>query len=52
MVNASDRVQLNVDDFVFLRPRQSEFVFLQFGDLVAFRGGQVEHRWPVFRPAV
>jgi len=47
MVNASDRVELAVGDFVFLRPRQSEAVFLQFGDLLAFRGGEITTRWPI-----
>ncbi len=49
MVNASNKVQLDIDDFVFLRPKQSEFVFLQFGDLVTVRGGKVEGLWPVFQ---
>ena len=49
MVNASNRVTLNVDDFVFMRPRQSEFVFLQFGDLVTVRDGAVSDAWPVFQ---
>ena len=48
MVNASNRVAIDVDDFVFMRPRQSEFVFLQFGDLIAVRGSTVEEIWPVF----
>jgi D-serine deaminase-like pyridoxal phosphate-dependent protein len=47
MVNASDRVELSVGDFVFLRPRQSEAVFLQFGDLLGIRGDKVSERWPV-----
>tara|TARA_Y100000780_G_C13407247_1_gene310399 strand:- start:322 stop:567 length:246 start_codon:yes stop_codon:yes gene_type:complete len=37
-----------LDELVFLRPRQSEAVLLQFGDLLAVRGGQVVERWPVF----
>jgi D-serine deaminase-like pyridoxal phosphate-dependent protein len=36
-----------VDDFLFLRPVQSEAVLLQFGDLVAIRGERIEQRWPV-----
>lgn len=39
---------LQPDELVFLRPRQSEAVLLQFGDLLAVRGGQVVERWPVF----
>lgn len=49
MVNASNRVTLAIDDFVFLRPRQSEFVFLQFGDLLTLRAGKITDRWPVFQ---
>ena len=33
MLEASDRVELAQDDFVFLRPTESEGVFLQFGDI-------------------
>lgn len=43
---------LAVDDFLFLRPTQSEAVLLQFGDLVALRGGRIEARWPVLTPGV
>jgi D-serine deaminase-like pyridoxal phosphate-dependent protein len=49
MVNASEKVTLGIDDFVFLRPRQSEFVFLQFGDLVTVRRGDIKGLWPVFQ---
>ena len=44
---ASSNVELDVDDFIFLRPHQSEAVLLQFGDLIAVRGNQIEARWPV-----
>ena len=44
---ASSAVDIGVDDFIFLRPTQSEAVLLQFGDLVAVRGGKIEQRWPV-----
>ena len=37
-----------VDDYVFLRPTQSEHVMLQFGDLIAVRDGALAGRWPVF----
>lgn len=43
----SDSVELEVDDFIFLRPTQSEAVLLQFGDLVLLRGDQIVDRWPV-----
>jgi D-serine deaminase-like pyridoxal phosphate-dependent protein len=45
--SASRSVTIDVDDFVFLRPTQSEAVLLQFGDLVAIRGDQIVERWPV-----
>jgi len=45
--NASASVQVGVDDFIFLRPTQSEAVLLQFGDLVLVRGDKIEARWPV-----
>ncbi|WP_229632175.1 alanine racemase [Pseudoduganella violaceinigra] len=42
--------QLLVDDFVFFRPRQSESVLQQFGDIVVMEGGNVTERWPVMPP--
>ncbi len=48
MLNGSRSVALGVDDFVFLRPTQSEAVMLQFGDLLVVRGGRIVDRWPVF----
>jgi D-serine deaminase-like pyridoxal phosphate-dependent protein len=48
MLNASDAVDVNVDDYVFYRPTQSEFVMLQFGEILAVRKGQIEHRWKPF----
>ena len=48
MVNGSPAVQLSIDDQVFLRPTQSEFVLLQFGDLLAVRGGKIVETWPVY----
>jgi D-serine deaminase-like pyridoxal phosphate-dependent protein len=49
LANASTSVSLDVDDFAFLRPTQSESVFLQFGDLVVVRAGELVDRWPVLR---
>ena len=37
----STKKELQVDDFVFLRPHQSEFVFLQFGNILTLRNGKV-----------
>jgi D-serine deaminase-like pyridoxal phosphate-dependent protein len=48
MINISAGAKLEVDDFVFLRPQQSEFVFLQFGDILTYRKGRIEEAWPVF----
>jgi D-serine deaminase-like pyridoxal phosphate-dependent protein len=48
MLNGSSAVQLGVGDFVFFRPHQSEFVFLQFGDLAVYDQGQIVDYWPVF----
>ena len=45
MVNLPPNVELEVDDFVFLRPRQSEFVFLQFGGILGIRGNEIEAEW-------
>lgn len=48
MLNGSTSVPLEVDDWVFLRPTQSEFVFLQFGDIALLDQGQISGYWPVF----
>jgi len=49
MANGSESIPLRVDDHVFLRPKQSEAVLLQFGDLITLRGGRLEGRWPVLQ---
>lgn len=41
MINSSAKKELQVDDFIFLRPHQSEFVFLQFGKILTLRSGKV-----------
>jgi len=48
MFNGSTNVQLEVGDFVFFRPHQSEFVFLQFGDIAVYDNGAIVDYWPVF----
>jgi D-serine deaminase-like pyridoxal phosphate-dependent protein len=48
MVNGSNAVGLVVEDQVFLRPTQTEAVLLQFGDLLAVRGGKIVEVWPVY----
>ncbi len=48
MLNGSRSVKLGRDDFVFLRPQQSEFVFLQFGDIAVYEDGHISEIWPIF----
>ncbi len=48
-ITTATDVDLQVDDYMFLRPTQSEFVMLQFGDLLAVDGGHIADRWPVFQ---
>src|SRR5690554_866178 len=49
MLNLARKVPLSAGDRVFLRPTQSESVFLQFDDLAVFDAtlGQITERWPV-----
>lgn len=47
-IATSTSVDLQVDDYMFMRPTQSEFVMLQFGDLLAFSGNRIVDKWPVF----
>ena len=48
MLNASHSVDLKPNDWVFLRPTQSEFVFLQFGDIAVYDQGKLDTWWPTF----
>ena len=48
-VTTSRAVDLAVDDYMFLRPTQSEHVMLQFGDLLVVSQGDIVDRWPVFQ---
>jgi D-serine deaminase-like pyridoxal phosphate-dependent protein len=48
MLNGSRSISLQPDDWVFLRPTQSEFVFLQFGDIAVYDNAAISARWPVF----
>ena len=48
MLTGSTNVALSADDYVFLRPDQSEAIFLQFGDLAVYEHGQISERWPTF----
>ena len=48
MLTGSASVTLHQDDYVFLRPDQSEAVLLQFGDLAVYENGRITERWPTF----
>jgi len=52
MLNGSRETALAVDDHIFLRPTQSEAVFLQFGDIRTVRGGEIQDRWPVLKEEI
>ncbi len=39
---------LHSDDFVFLRPTQSEAVLQQFGDIAVYSNGRITDWWPAF----
>ena len=49
MLEGSAKVELDQDDFVFLRPTESEGVFLQFGDIAVYDGAEISGWWPTFR---
>lgn len=44
----SGRQALRPDDFVFLRPTQSEAVLQQFGDIAVYEKGRITEMWAVF----
>ena len=46
LLTGSNRISLKPDDTVFLRPDQSEALFLQFGDIAVFDGGEIADLWP------
>ena len=48
MLNGGPELQIAPDEFVFLRPHQSEAVFLQFGDIAVYEDGEIVDSWPVF----
>jgi D-serine deaminase-like pyridoxal phosphate-dependent protein len=47
MVNGSAFVKLSVDDYVFVRPTQSEKVLNDYGELAVIEGGKLTAFWPV-----
>lgn len=48
MLNGGPDLEISPDEFVFLRPHQSEAVFLQFGDIAVYEDGAITEHWPVF----
>ncbi len=46
LLTGSPRITLKPDDTIFLRPDQSEALFLQFGDIAVFDGGEIAETWP------
>ena len=48
MLNGGPDLVIKADEFVFLRPHQSEAVFLQFGDIAVYEDGEIVDTWPVF----
>ena len=51
MLNGGPDLDIHPDEFVFLRPHQSEAVFLQFGDIAIYEEGEIVGAWPVFPAA-
>lgn len=47
MLNASLSNPLHMDDWIFLRPTQSEAVFLEFGNIAVFDGESISDSWKV-----
>lgn len=47
MYNGSMHVELKQDDWLFLRPTQSEAVLLQFGEILVINKGEIVHQWPI-----
>lgn len=48
LLTGSDAIDIQPDDYVFLRPTQSEAIFLQFGDIAVFDGERITATWPTF----
>jgi D-serine deaminase-like pyridoxal phosphate-dependent protein len=46
LLTGSKKIALNPGDTIFLRPDQSEALFLQFGDIAVFDGGEIVEYWP------
>lgn len=50
-LTGSKQIDLQPGDWVFLRPTQSEHVFLQFGDIAVLENDAIVDRWPVLGQA-
>ncbi|GAB5451142.1 MAG: DSD1 family PLP-dependent enzyme [Halioglobus sp.] len=50
-MNGSSSIDLRPNDWVFLRPTQSEFVFLQFEGIALYKDGRIVETWPIFGEA-
>ncbi len=48
MWNGGENLSISPDEFVFLRPHQSEAVFLQFGGIAIYDNGEISDEWSVF----
>ncbi len=46
LLTGSRKIDLKPGDTVFMRPDQSEALFLQFGDIAVFDGGEIAAYWP------
>lgn len=46
LLTGSANIALKPDDTVFLRPDQSEALFLQFGDIAVYDGDEIAETWP------
>ncbi len=51
MMNLAATADVSPDDFVFLRPDQTEAVLLQFGDIAVYQRGEIVENWPVLPAA-
>lgn len=47
ILTGSARTELEIDDYIFLRPSQSESVMLEFPEVYVLRGGKVVEEWPL-----
>ncbi len=52
VLNGGRKTEISPDDFVFLRPTQSEAVLLQFGDIAIYKDGAIVDTWSPFSPSV